>query len=54
MRRLRHAVSRPCDAICAHLEPSALLHVERLKGGTGLRAMCSAGLDAPMLAIIEV
>ena len=54
MRRLRHAVSRPCDAICAHLEPSALLHVEQLKGGTGLRAMCSAGLDSPMLAIVEV
>jgi hypothetical protein len=29
-------------------------HVERLKGGKGLRAMCSARLDSPMLAIIEV
>jgi hypothetical protein len=29
-------------------------HVERLKGGKGLRAMWSAGLDAPMLAIVEV
>jgi len=26
-RRLRHAVSRPCDAICAVLEPSAVLRV---------------------------
>ena len=54
MRRLRHAVSRPCDAICAVLETSAVLRVVRLKGGKGLRAMCSAGLDAPMLAIVEV
>ena len=29
MRRLRHAVSRPCDAICAVLEPSAVLRVVR-------------------------
>ena len=29
MRRLRHAVSRPCDAICAVLEPSAVLCVVR-------------------------
>ena len=28
-RRLRHAVSRPCDAICAVLEPSAVLRVVR-------------------------
>ena len=54
MRRLWHAVSGPCDAICADQEPSALLHVEWLKGGKGLRAMCSARLDAPMLAIVEV
>jgi len=27
--RLRHAVSRPCDAICAVLEPSAVLRVVR-------------------------
>jgi hypothetical protein len=27
--RLRHAVSRPCDAICALLEPSAVLCVMR-------------------------
>jgi len=27
--RLRHAVSRPCDAICAVLEPSAVLRVAR-------------------------
>ena len=29
MRRLRHAVSRPCDAICAVLGPSAVLSVVR-------------------------
>ena len=29
MRRLRHAVSRPCDAICAVLEPSAVLRLVR-------------------------
>ena len=29
MRRLRHAVIRPCDAICAVLEPSAVLRVVR-------------------------
>jgi hypothetical protein len=29
MRRLRHAVSRPCDVICAVLEPSAVLRVVR-------------------------
>ena len=29
MRRLRHVVSRPCDAICAVLEPSAVLRVVR-------------------------
>jgi len=31
MRRLRHVVSRPCDAICAVLEPSAVLHVVRCR-----------------------
>jgi hypothetical protein len=29
MRRLRHAVSRPCDAICTVLEPSAVLRLVR-------------------------
>ena len=29
MRRLRHAVSRPCDAICAVLDPSAVLRLVR-------------------------
>ena len=29
MRRLRHAMSRPCDAICAVPEPSAVLRVVR-------------------------
>jgi 6-phosphogluconate dehydrogenase (decarboxylating) len=27
---------------------------DRVAIGKGLRAMCSAGLDAPMLAIVEV
>ena len=31
-RRLRHAVSRPCDAICAVLEPSPALRVVRAGG----------------------
>jgi hypothetical protein len=30
--RLRHAVSRPCDAICAVLEPSAVLRVVHCSG----------------------
>ena len=42
MRRLRHAVSRPCDAICAVLEPSAVLRLVREHGvrwsGEGKRA----------------
>ena len=29
MRRLRHVVSRPCDAICAVLEPFAVLRIVR-------------------------
>ena len=29
MRRLQHAVSRPCDAICAVLEPSPVLSLVR-------------------------
>ncbi len=31
MRRHRHALSRPCDAICAVLEPSAVLRVVALR-----------------------
>jgi hypothetical protein len=42
VRRLRHAVSRPCDAICAVLEPSAVLRLVREHGvrwsGEGKRA----------------
>ena len=36
MRRLRHAVSRPCDAISAVLEPSAVLRLVREHGVRGL------------------
>ena len=41
MSRLRHGVSRPCDAICAVLEPSAVLRVVRC-GRCCSHTSCSA------------